>query len=99
MAVQITGTYGTGIGPTYTYIVKKALEYAKAVMPLHQFVQKRFIPLHGGKTAQFTRLLHIAPITAPLSSSPGEGVAVTPVKVYAQEFTVAVDEWGKAISC
>lgn len=95
MAVQVTGTYGTGIGPTYTHIIKKLLEHANPKMPVHQFVQKRWIPLNTGKTAQFTRLLHIAPVTSPLT----EGSATTPGKVYAQDFTVSVEEWGKAIAC
>lgn len=92
--VQITGTYATGIGPTYTHIIKKLLEHANPVMPLHQFVQKRFIPLNSGKTAQFTRLLHIA-----AGAKLTEGAEDSAVKVYSQDFTVSVDEWGKAIAC
>lgn len=93
-AVQITGTYGTGIGPQHTYVVKKLLEIAQPIMPLHQFTQKRFIPLNSGKTAQFTRLLHIAPVTSALT----EGSLTDAVKVYAQDFTVSVKEWGKAVA-
>jgi len=63
-------------------------------MPLYQFAQKKFIPLHSGTTAQLTRLLHIAPVTSPLT----EGSLTNAVKVYAQDFTVSVKEWGKAIA-
>jgi len=93
-AVQITGTYGTGVGPIYTHINKKLLEIARPIMPLYQFAQKRFIPLNAGKTAQFTRLLHIAPVTSALT----EGSLTDAVKVYAQDFTVSVAEWGKAVA-
>jgi len=95
MAVpQVTGTYGTGIGPTYTHINKKLLEIAKPYMPLHTLVQKKLIPLHSGKTAQFTRLMRIPKATSALS----EGAALTAVAPYATDFTVTVAEWGKAIS-
>ena len=95
MAVQVTGTYGTGIGPTYTYILKKTLEYAQPLMPLHQFVQKKLIPLQSGKTARFTRLMHLLPITA----AGTEGAALATLKPYAMHFDVTVKEWENAIAC
>lgn len=94
MAVQVTGTYGTGIGPTYTYINKKLLEIAKPYMPLHTLAQKRLIPLHSGTTAQFTRLMRIPKVTSALS---GEGTVQTPSAVYATDFEVTVAQWGKPI--
>ena len=94
MAVQVTGTYGTGIGPTYTHIDKKLLETAKPYMPLHGLAEKKLIPLHSGKTGQFTRLMRIPKATSALT----EGAADTPVKPYATDFSVTVAEWGKSIS-
>jgi len=100
LAVQVTGAYGTGgtsaggIGPTYTYINKKTLEYAKPSMPIHQFVQKKLIPLQSGKTARFTRLMHLLPVT----SAGTEGAALTTLKPYAMHFDVTVAEWENAIA-
>lgn len=95
MAVpQVTGTYGTGIGPTYTWVVKKTLEYAHPKMPLHTYAQKRNIPLNSGKTARFTRLMHLAPVT----SAGTEGAALTAVAPWAMHFDVTVKEWENAIS-
>ena len=93
-APQVTGTYGTGIGPVHTHIIKKLLEHAKPMMPLHTYATKKFIPLNSGKTAQFTRVMHLAPVT----SAGTEGAALTAVSPYAQDFTVTVAEWENAIS-
>jgi len=94
MAVQITGTYGTGIGPTYTFVVKRLLETAKPLMPLANLAQTKTVPLHAGKTAQFTRLMTLAKVT----SAATEGAAATPVAPVAQDFTVTIAEWENAIS-
>jgi len=100
MAVQTTGGYGTygtsagAIGPQYTYVLKKALEIAKYEMPLHTFAQKKLIPLNSGKIAQFTRLMHLLPVT----SAATEGAAVTTINPYAQDFSVTVKEWENAIA-
>ena len=94
MAVQVTGTYGTGIGPVHTHVIKKLLEYAKPMMPLHTYATKKFIPFNSGKTAQFTRVMHLDPVT----SAGTEGAALTPVAPYAQDFTATVEEWENAIS-
>lgn len=92
-AIQVTGTYGTGIGPTFTYILKKTLEYAHPLMPIHQFAQKKLIPLHSGKTARFTRLMHLLPVT----SAGTEGATLDTLKPYAMHFDVTVKEWENAI--
>jgi len=93
-APQVTGTYGTGIGPQHTYVVKKLLDYAKPMMPLHTYATKKFIPLNSGKIAQFTRVMHLDPVT----SAGSEGAALTMKEPYAQDFTATVAEWENGIS-
>lgn len=93
MAYQLTGTYGTGIGPTYTFVVKKLLETAKPLMPLAGLAQTKTIPLHSGKTAKFTRLMQLAKVTTAAT----ENAAATPVAPTAQEFEVTTAIWENAI--
>lgn len=91
---QVTGTYGTGIGPVYTYVNKKLLEIAKPYMPLHTLAQKKLIPLNSGTIGKFTRLMRLPKVTSALT----EGTADTPGNVYATDFDVTVAEWGDSIA-
>jgi len=88
------------MGATYIHNVKKLLDVARFKMPLKQFAQIKSVPLHSGHQAKFTRLMHLAPVTASLSSSPGEGTPVTYanlVSPYAQTITATVAPWGNSI--
>ena len=84
-------TYNAGVAPgVVQYYVRELLENMKPEMVHGRDAQKRALPLHNGKRAQFRRMTPFSAITTPLS----EGITPDGQLLTQTAFTVMVKPYG-----